>query len=141
MARHDLPSGGWVELRTPDQVPERARRAVSVASAKLSTESVAAIASQQSADASEDAVQLAVLSSMQPGDLETMLQIQDFLIVALVAAWSYPFDPSADSLLDLPGSDYDHLQVITAPFVEAVRGGVNTGPSPDPSSPTVPSNA
>lgn len=137
--RHELPSGGWVELRTPAQVPERARRATALASAKLSVEVMSTIAEQRTADT--DSMEIAVLSKMQPGDMAAMLEVQDCVIVALVASWSYPFAPSADSLLDLEGADYDALQVITAPFVDAVQGGVNTGPSPDPSSPTVPSNA
>ncbi|MGH3161924.1 MAG: hypothetical protein ACRDOC_08580, partial [Streptosporangiaceae bacterium] len=77
-------------------------------------------------------------SAMGDDAIDVMDQLNDRLIVARVAGWSYEPPVSMDAVLDLPGAVYDRLQELCA--VGALQG-VDFSPSTEAGSPTGPSTA
>jgi hypothetical protein len=66
-------------------------------------------------------------------------ELNDALVAALVAGWSYGFVVSADAVQDLPGRDLDALRTAVAPFLAQLNPDFE--PSPDAASPSVASVA
>jgi hypothetical protein len=126
--RHDVP-GGWAEVRAADEVPERLRRKVISAMGAMvaDPDTVAAV---QSADTPEDAA-----AQVGIGLLDEMGAMQDAMICAVVASWSFGDTVSVDALLDLPAKTYDALAEIATPLLDAMMP--NFDPTPDPKAPTV----
>jgi len=65
--------------------------------------------------------------------------LNDLLILARIAAWSYDLPITLDSVLELPSGDYQILQEVTAKDITEMMP--NFAQDNDPSSPTLPSNA
>lgn len=122
--RIELPDNAWAELRNPRTVPERLRRPV--------TQMMFAIANNQEIQNAENDVVNSELVGIYS-------ELNDLVIVARVAAWSFDLPISVDGVLDLPGNAYEVLQEKT---VENVLDMIpNFGQSTDPESPTKPSDA
>jgi len=111
MQRKNL-TGGWVELRSPTEVPERLRRPVVHAS----------IDAQRFADLEE--------GDFTGEDMNQLQVLNDLVAIALVSKWSFEADISLDGLLDLPSGSYDELLAIVAPQVGELMP--NFGVNPDP---------
>jgi hypothetical protein len=60
--------------------------------------------------------------------------LNDALVVALVAGWSYGFGVSVDSVQDLPGRDLDALRAAVSPYLSQLNPDFD--PSPAADSPT-----
>ena len=114
MARIDLPASAWAELRDPDVVTERGRKPL-IAALNGATKAV------------DDGVVI-----------DSMLDVQDALIVVMVEAWSFDLPVEADSLLDLPAKTVTALRKACAKFQDELMP--DFGPTPDPASPSVPSS-
>lgn len=114
--RLDLPDGAWAEVRDPKQVPERLRRPVSRA---------AAAAAATGFDAEHMAT---------PEQIDAITSLNDHVIRALVASWSFEAEVSVESILDLPAAAYDALAAHAAKQVLALMP--DFGPNPDPKAPT-----
>lgn len=138
-----LPSGATADLRDVADVTERQRRPLRRVQTRLGAnpEFAAAVAVAQSLrkDSGDDlapADQLSIAAGLGSAfdDLESL---NDLLVAALVAGWSYAFDVSADACQDLPGADLDALRTECSPFLAQLMPGFE--PTPDPDSPTAPS--
>lgn len=130
MSRVDLPSGGWVELRDPDDITERQRRTVSLLMSELSPQ-----AKQSLAGAADEAAAVAIVGETSRDDAEILFRMNDALAMVMIAGWSFDFPPLAETLPDIPGRDYKAVLEAVAPFIGAVLG-LDTSPSPEPASPT-----
>lgn len=93
MKRLTVP-GGWVDVREPEDVPERLRRRVTLLS------STAANMAERLADTPEAA---------QASDVEFVLNFNDAIVLCLVMGWSWDYPVTSDGLLDLPGPAYDAI--------------------------------
>jgi hypothetical protein len=119
-----LPDEGWVLLRDPAKVPERLRRPVTNMAAGLQPEITAA-----TGDEGDPTLTADVLARFQA--------LNDLVIVALVAEWSFEGPVSVEAVGDLPGDAYDVLRRETAKWVNDLIPDFS--PDPDPASPTGPS--
>ena len=113
MGKHNV-SGGWVDLREPEDVPERLRRKVT----NLTIEGAPVVAGLESKEMPDAA------------DLMFIQSFNDSLALALVANWSFAFPVTADGLLELSGPVYDEIQKLCAPLVPRLMP--NFGVDPDP---------
>ncbi|MGA5819732.1 hypothetical protein ACPC54_17965 [Kitasatospora sp. NPDC094028] len=138
--------GGWADLRPVADITERHRRPIRKLSTQLlgHADFAAAVAEMQSSGKDPASLtpdeQLRVAAGMGSAfdDLEA---IQDLLVVAAVRGWSFDAVPiTVDGLLDLPGQALDALRAAVAPYQGALNPNLRE-PSPDPTSPTVPSSA
>ena len=138
--------GGTLLLRDVEQIPERLVRPVRSAATKMMR--VAARMPNMPSDTSQmTPEELQTLADSLPDDvLPEMWALNDLLAVALVAEWRVnqplegPQPPvTLDSLLDLPKGQYDAVQKAVTPFLSQIM--TDFSPSPDPDSPTVPSDA
>jgi hypothetical protein len=135
--RIELSNSGWAELRDPAAVPVRLRRPVEKMLFDISqsngTEALANNAGDQEQAAAE-------LAANIDGELFSKFNdLNDLLILARVAAWSFDLPITLDSVLDLPAGDYYLLQEATAKDITEMMP--NFAQDTDPSSPTLPSNA
>lgn len=143
MIRHTLPSGATADVRDVADVTERQRRPIRKVQSRLAANSEfsAAVATAQTikkedgAELTQDE-QLSIAAGMGSAfdDLELM---NDLLVAALVAGWSYDAPVSADACQDIPGRDLDALREVVAPFMRELMPGFE--PDVDPASPTDPS--
>ena len=120
-----LPDGAWAVLRSPSAVPERLRRPV----VKAMFAGIAA-ASQTTDNVGQDALAMV-------DNLEVYSELNDLVIVARVAEWSFDLPIVLDSILDLPGNAYDHLKLVCAEGLQDMMPDFSL--SNDPDSPTSPS--
>lgn len=135
--RIELSNSGWAELRDPAAVPVRLRRPVEKMLFDISqsngTEALANNAGDQEQAAAE-------LAANIDGELFSKFNdLNDLLILARVAAWSFDLPITLYSVLDLPAGDYYLLQEATAKDITEMMP--NFAQDTDPSSPTLPSNA
>lgn len=134
MGRVVLPSGGWAELRGPEALTERQRRPLKLAVTRniqaAQRNGFTFDPTKTEAENNIDAVRFQ--------DAEMAVEAESAAIVAFVAAWSFGPEPTADSVLDLAGGDYDALVKVTLPLVG--KAFLGTKPTPDPASPIEPSN-
>jgi len=92
MKRLTVP-GGWVDVREPEDVPERLRRRVTTMSGQAAT-----VAGRLGDDDNPEA-----------SDVEFVLTFNDAICMCLVLGWSWEWPVSTEGLLDLPGPAYDTL--------------------------------
>lgn len=144
MNRHTLPSGATVDIREVADVTERMRRPIKRVQSQLGANAdfVAAVATAQAIKGNGDdlspAEQLSIAAGMGAAfdDLENL---NDLLVAAMTAGWSYDFPVSADACQDIPGRDLDALRELCSPYLAQLLPGFE--PDPDPASPIVPSGA
>lgn len=141
MIRVSLPSGATADLRPSADVTERQRRPIKRIQAQLGAKPafVAAIGEAKDVEGELSAeAQLKIAAGM--GDaFELLEQLNDFLVAAVVAGWSYDFPVSADAVQDLSGRDLDALREKVAPYMAELSPGFE--PTPEDESPTEPSTA
>lgn len=113
MDKIDLPGGAWAQLRDPDTITERQRRPIKAA----------------------------MIAAGSSGEFQAALAdgIFDHLVLALLESWSFDAPVTAEGLLDLPGSAYDALTKACTPMLKQILP--DFAPTPDPESPSAPSNA
>lgn len=143
MQRINLPSGATTDLRDVADVTERQRRPIKRIQTKLAG-LPAFVNAVEEAKAQTDGValtpdqQLKIAAGMGEA-FDLLEELNDALVVALTAGWSYTFGVSVDAVQDLPGRDLDALRAAVAPFLAQLNPDFD--PSPDPASPTVASVA
>lgn len=145
ITRHQLPGGGWADLRDPAEVPERLRRPVRALQTRLAKDpafaQVITDARGNGVEALQDideAQAVQMVSAIGDDSMTLLDDLNDRLVLSRVAGWSYEGEVSAEALLDLPGAVYDRLRELCA---EGALEGPDFGPSQDPQSPTGPSTA
>jgi hypothetical protein len=119
MTKHNV-TGGWVDIRDPQDVPERLRRKIT----NLSVQGAPLIA------------QLEGKEMPDVTDIEFIESFNDNLAMALVANWSFDKPITGEGLLDLPGPVYDEIQKLCVPLVQQLMP--NFGVDPDPKVTTAP---
>jgi hypothetical protein len=130
-----LPSGATADLREIADVTERQRRPIKRIQTKLAglPAFVNAVAEAQSqSDGSEltPEQQLKIAAGM--GDAFDLLEeLNDALVVALTAGWSYAFAVSADACQDLPSRDLDALREAVSPYLEQLNPDFDPNPAAD----------
>jgi hypothetical protein len=138
-----LPSGATADLRDVADVTERQRRPIKRIQTKLAG-LPAFVNAVEEAKAQGDGVdltpdqQLKIAAGMGEA-FDLLEELNDALVAALVAGWSYGFVVSADAVQDLPGRDLDALRTAVAPFLAQLNPDFE--PSPDAASPSVASVA
>jgi len=134
--RIELSDSGWAELRSPSAVPVRLRRPVEKMLFEISqangAEALANNAGNEVAAAAE------IVSNIDSELFSKFNDLNDLLILARVAAWSYDMPINLDSVLELPAGDYYILQEVTAKDITEMMP--NFAQDHDPTSPTLPSN-
>lgn len=146
ITRKALTAGGWADLRDVADIPERLRRPIRRMQMRLAANPAFADVVKDAGDhgiatlkdLSEDQA-VAMMSAMGDGAFELMDDLNDRAVIARVAGWSYGGDVTVEALQELPGAVYDELRELCADGV--LDTGPDFGPSPDPDSPTAPSNA
>jgi len=146
-----LSGGNSAELRTSAELTERQRRPVTNALALVSPQGQAALeaARRGTEDAKladgdekklkpEERAKLAAQVQFTKDDLEHLDAANDLAMVAFTKHWTRPEAITLDSMLDLPGPDYDALRNAVAPL--AAELFVSFAPNKDPKSPTEPSS-
>lgn len=121
MSRVDLPSGGWVELTDPANVPEKYIRRIRNATFGLSEGAKALITGAQDREV-EPSEFMTVLTS---DDVDLLDTTNDLGASALVVAWSFDENgkhPTPDQISELGSADYRKLQEIVAPQVAELMG-------------------
>ena len=138
--RHELAGGGWVELRDPDEVPERLRQPLKVASLTLGKYPAIRKQAELISEGIQCPPDLAeqAMSEMADGGGELAFRMAQLNILARVSAWSFGDTVTSDGLLDLPGKVYDQIESLCGSSDQLAE---DLGPSPDPESPTPPSTA
>jgi len=119
-------TGGWIEMREPDQVSERLRRPIELAFLDLSDDVAAAI------DPERTDVRLSA------ADMAILHQANDLAAVAIVESWSFGPAVTVDALVDLPSVAYREILAATAPVALKLLPDFEVSPADD--SPTSPSN-
>lgn len=117
-AHHDLPSGGYVQLRDPEDVTERQRRPLRVLMATMGDVDFRRPTAEQ---------------------LDKLNDANDLLAVILISSWSFDDDVTVEAIADLPGPDYDEILRLVAPMFMKVCPSFQVDPDPD--SPTSPSSS
>lgn len=135
--RTEVP-GGWVELRDPDEVPERLQRPVRYASMQLGRFPNMRRSAELQAQGlpRPDELLDAIALEMADGAMEALDTLTRLQIVARVAAWSFG-DVSEAVLDDLPTKTYRAVAALVD-AAEPVAENL-ADPSGDPDSPTPPS--
>lgn len=139
-----LPSGATADLREPADITERQRRPIKRIQAQLAARPafMAAVKEAQAAEGADGNLtpdqQMGIAAGM--GDAFDLLEdLNDALVAAAVAGWSYVFPVSADSAQDLPAHDLDALRTAVSPYVQTLMPDFE--PNPSQESPTPPSAA
>ena len=141
--RHDLPGGGWADIKDPTEVTNSERRLVrqylmtaqSATSAKLASLGVTAEMSGNLPP--ELAAKVNAATTFE--DLDLIDDAQAALIVAYTAGWSLERPlPTMGTVNDLPGPVYDALAQATT-VIGDVALDTSVDGVRDPESPTMPS--
>jgi hypothetical protein len=135
MKRINLPSGATADLRHVTDITERHRRPLK----KLQTELLGmsdfaaavekAQGSKKLSKADQDLIALGLRESFEP-----LEELNDRLVVAVVAGWSHDFPVTYDTILDLPVRDLDALREAVTPYLSQLMPDFS--PQKDKDSPT-----
>lgn len=133
-----LPSGATADLRDVADVTERNRRPIKRIQTKLAGLPAFTSAVQEAKEQTDGTEltpdqQLKIAAGMGEA-FDLLEELNDALVAALVAGWSFGFGVSADAAQDLPGRDLDALRAAVAPFLAQLNPDFD--PSPDSASPT-----
>jgi hypothetical protein len=140
-----LPSGASADLRPVSEVTERQRRPIKRIQAQLAARPAFAAAVKEAQAIAKAAgtvldpeAELRIAAGM--GDAFDLLEdLNDSLVAALVAGWSYGFAVTVDGVQDVPGADLDALRKECAPYLPQLLPDFE--PSADADSPIAPSGA
>jgi hypothetical protein len=143
MQRISLPSGATADIRDIADVTERQRRPIKRIQTRLAG-LPAFVNAVEEAKAQGDGVELTPEQQLKiaagMGEAFDLLEeLNDSLVVALTAGWSYAFGVSVDAVQDLSGRDLDALRTAVAPYLAQLNPDFD--PSPEQDSPTVASVA
>lgn len=115
-------AGGWVELRSPDEVPEKLRRPLlkmSISGVPKAAVWEAATENPQDFDGSE------LIEMIDYGQ-----SYNDLCIVALVKQWSFEFPISVEGIGNLGKKAYQDINNACAPFISALLPEFGVDPDP-----------
>jgi len=145
-----LSGGNSADMRTAAELSERQRRPAMNALIAVSPEGQMAIEASRRLQlddeekdpkkklSEEERQKLRSQAHYSKGDLALLDEANDLAIVAFTKNWTRPEPITLESVLDLPGPDYDALRRAVAPMVNDLF--VRFTASKDPDSPTAPSS-
>lgn len=144
MLRIDLPSGATADVRDVADVTERMRRPLKRTQAKLGANGEFLTAVKAAQDLKGDDADLtpseqSAIAAGMGSAFDDLESLNDLLVAAMVAGWSYGFPVSEDACQDLPGRDLDALREAVTPYMAQLMPGFEASPEVD--SPIVPSSA
>ena len=126
-----LSGEGWAMVRDASEVTVRLRRPVEAEMFSVGKKYLPTLENGKERDASQVAPEL---DAQALADFD---ELNDLLIVARVASWSFDTPVSKDALLDLTDADYKILQEVSADGITDFMP--NFAPSNEKDSPTNPS--
>lgn len=123
-------TGGWVDLREPEEVPERLRRPivnVTMSGIPLESEMETIMNDPSSADPEKLA-----------DFMKFTTEFGDLVALAFIKEWSFPNAVSRESIMDLPGKVFDEIQAAISPLVAGLLPSFNATKDSvlDPKAPT-----
>jgi len=137
----DLPGeDNWAKLRDPEEVPEKLRRpllALQRRSLVALGEELVSIEGRQPTAAE---AWRSLKARVDSGELELEEQIEDRIVVAFVADWSYELPVTPESVGELPAGVVKALRKACEPLIGPLLGETTDDDVLDPQSPTVPAN-
>ena len=119
-------TGGWVELREPEEVPERLRRPIvniTMSGIPLQAKLDSLLENPEQAD-SNDLAQFMAFST----------EFGDKAALAFIKEWSFPDPITSESIQDLPSKVFDEIQAAISPLANRLLP--NFGVDVDPKAPT-----
>jgi hypothetical protein len=135
MKRVNLPSGATADLRHVTDITERHRRPLKRLQTELlgMADFAAAVDKAQGnkklSKADQDVIAAGLKESFEP-----LEELNDRLVVACVAGWSYAFEVSFENILDVPVRDLDALREHVTPYLSQLMPDFS--PQKDKASPT-----
>jgi hypothetical protein len=121
-------TGGWIEYRDPEDVPERLRRKV-VNMSGTATKLAGRLMNLDLEDPSSfEGVEITA------DDMEFLSSFNDAVAMCLVVAWSFDQPVTEEGLVELPKSVYDRIVGYCRDKVPALMPSF--GVDPDPKAPT-----
>lgn len=127
-----LPSGEWVTFILPEDVTERQRRVFEKIMVGVKD---AAPGLLDKFDKENMPSQAEMFTMFSADSLDKFNELADVSLAAVINSWSFTVPVSQDALLDLRPSDYQAVQVESAPVFQATF--LNTTPQ-DPTDHTTP---
>lgn len=131
MSRVELPSGRWVEFGPLSAITEKQRRPIRTLLGRLTP---AARKLLGTGDVSIEAI--------SSEDQEIMYELHDLIAVGVITGYSWTDGRlTADEYSEIPAADYDFLAEHVGSRIPSFLTGVDFDPTPDRTSPTLPSSA
>lgn len=139
--RVNLPSGGWVDLFDPEELPEKWARKARNALFGLRPEIREVMLGIDDPDDVDQQAEIGqkILGIATADDMDALERMNDVVSSALIGAWSFGDEthPDPDRIAELPRVPYREVQeAVKVPGAKLI--GPDFGPNPDPDSPTAP---
>jgi hypothetical protein len=137
----NLPGENWALLRDPGDVSERLRRPFVNLQRRLIGSGVGKVLMDLAPDGDVEKVDdRKTMEALRPviadPDFEIIEDLNDLLVVALVAEWSFEAPVTLDAVLDLPNAVRTALVAACEPLVGPLVGETPDEDLFDPASPT-----
>lgn len=137
----NLPGENWALLRDPGDVSERLRRPFVNLQRRLIGSGVGKVLMDLAPDGDVEKVDdRKTMEALRPviadPDFEIIEDLNDLLVVALVAEWSFEAPVTLDAVLDLPNAVRTALVTACEPLVGPLVGETPDEDLFDPASPT-----
>lgn len=134
--KHDLPGGNWVKLKDPLEVTERARKPLRRAF-QATVRGLRGPAPKRGADVVDSpdptaAPQVDESDILEEERLDMLDRYQYQAMAFFVTDWSFAFEPSPETIQDLPAPCYSELDALTGPLVHELIHGLKPEPTAEP---------
>ena len=131
MSKVSLPGDAWAVLRDPETVTEGRRRPIIRLQRRI----------LMRAGATETGLTRKQLTErLSPEDYDSLEDVDDMVMAALVSSWSYDADVTPEGLLELPGPARSALLKACRPLIPRLLGETTDEDVLNPESPTTPAN-
>lgn len=125
MERHFLKDGGWVDIRGTEEVTARGRRAIQAIGLSLKDFLMS--------NEVEEAAKFTDLPALTEEQADALLRLQEAVVVAAVAGWSYPGPaPTMQSVGDLPAGRFDEIAELSRHLGASLALDAKATAEPDP---------
>lgn len=142
MIHLNLPSGATADIRDVADVTERQRRPIKRIQSRLAANAdfsaaVKAAEDAKGVDGELSAADQSAIAAGMGSAFDDLEDLNDLLVAAFVAGWSYDFAVSSDACQDIKSADLDALREHVTPLAKALMPNFETSVADD--SPTEPS--
>ena len=115
-------TGGWIDLREPEEVPEKLRRPI----IKMSVSGVPFAEDWNDLFENPENANAESLEAM----LDYGSRFNDLVAMAFIRQWSFELPISIDALGDLPGKVYDEIANACKPLISNLMPSFEVDPDP-----------